>query len=369
MANVYGLYTGAPTYSAAGSAPAVVNLTLDGTTDSIEWVCAPPEACTITRLGFRLSTITGTSPTFALSLQGVTTAGRADGTIKSAGGAVDTFNPSGLGLTAGTWYWRTLGSSYAAAPGESLAIVLAYSSGTIDASNSIAVLTHVSNTVAAQRYPHAIQVNAGAATRQVGLPIYGYGSSTLAYGRPAKNINAIVYNNGSTPDEYAVKYTLPAGMGATYTVLATRWSALVATGQTVLVNLYDGGGTSDTTVLNTVTWDTDLTSLNNASGIFEVPWTDTTLATQTFGQTYRIGLAPQSATNMQVFEVVAEAVEDFDAWPGGQLFSLSTRSNGGANTWTDTTTRRLWMDIVFADMSEPVGGGGLAYSPIGRIIA
>src|SRR5262245_2059365 len=106
------------------NAPAISNFTLNANNDQVEFVFQVREAVTITRLGFRQGTVTGTSPEFKISLQGVDTSGNPDGTIKGGGSpAEDLFTPAG-GANS-TWLWKTLDNSYAAAAGEFLASVIA----------------------------------------------------------------------------------------------------------------------------------------------------------------------------------------------------------------------------------------------------
>jgi hypothetical protein len=324
------------------------SFTLDQTTDAIEMLFQADEAITITKLGYRVNTITGTSPVFKISLQGISGAGLPDGTIKGGGSpASATFTPA----AAPNWTWVTLDNAYTCTRGEFLAVVIQQNSGTIDASNN-ANFSHSYSSFGTWSFPHSIQNNNGTRTMQNNEPVLGYASSTVAYGRPSASITSTAINSGTTPDEVAFAFTIPATLLSTYQVAGVWFPCTTPnTGTTVKLILYDG-----TTVLQDVTYDSDYSASpggthNNIRGFFD----EATLSTLNAGSTYRIGIQPQTATGISPFRVNVSAQADFEAWPGGQNFWVSTRTDAGA--WTDILTQRLIGGIIISDWTA---GGGMS---------
>jgi hypothetical protein len=341
--------------------PSLGVFTLDGATDQAEWIFQARRAATLTRLGLRLGTITGASPTFKISLQGVGATGNPDGVIVGGGTpASKTFNPTSLAWSTNSWHWLALDNAYTCARGERLAVVIAYDSGTIDASNKITVTTHFASQIANLSSPYAVQNNAGSRTRMVTLPVFGYGAASEAYGFPLLDTVAsggIALN--STPDELAVKWSLPAGWGATYRVIGLRLFGNFGAGGTIKFYLLDG-----TTTVQDVTVDTDCFVTATQQRVVEVLFDEASLAALTFGSTYRLVIAPQQNTTPThtFYTLKVDAAADWDAWPGGQDFALSTRTDLGA--WTDTATERLVAELVIDDLTGTGGGGGLGIPTI-----
>jgi len=353
-------------YDAQGSM-SFSNFSLNGSTDQLEWIFQGEAGVTVTKLGIRLGTITGTTPTYIISLQGVDGSGIPDGTIKGGGSpASATFSPSGLGWAAGSWNWITLDNSYAIPDADTnLAIVVAYSSGTVDGSNFASFTSHAG--VPDLGKPYAITNDAGSRSKvTASLPVYGYASSSKAYGFPISANSSHAFNSGTgTADEYGVKFTLPADWCATYKVLGVRLltGGLVAAGST-LMQLYGGtdttaahstGATSEATAHQSVTLDHDHMATTGATWM-EALFDESTLATLYAGATYRIAFQPQNTNNFTVIYQSVATASDWAALNGGEDFGKTQRLNAG--TWIDTATDRIAMELILADITEPAGGGG-----------
>lgn len=351
MADAYRIPLGAPfDWITTASTVGFSSFTLDGTTDQLEWVFQADDAITITHLGFRYGARTGTPPTFIISLQGVDGSGNPDGTIKGGGSpASATFTPPADATWDGTWQWIALANSFTVARGDMLAIVIAYSSGTINGSNSSAITARLTN-LAVPASPYVITNNAGSRTRGAVQPIFGYKSATRAYGYPLETITVTAFSSDSTPDEYAMKFTVPTGWGSSLAVLGVQFPIQAYdAAKTLQVTLYDTDGT---TVLQRITLDSDYLRGLLAVGRATVLFDEVTLSALTIGSAYRVGLAPQeTASNFQPYRLQVDAAADWDAWPFAQQAALSTRTDAGA--WTDDTTQRLQMDLLLADITEP----------------
>src|ERR1044072_4831794 len=150
----------------------IASFVLDQNTDQLEFIFQAEESATITRLGLRLGTDTATTPTYQISLQGVTNAGIPDGTIKGAtNSAKKTFDSASLGWADGSWNWLTLDETYTVSRGEFLAIVISYNSGTIDGTHNASFTYCVdNNSIMMSGFPYVITNNNGSRSR-IGQPI------------------------------------------------------------------------------------------------------------------------------------------------------------------------------------------------------
>lgn len=326
-----------PFPGSAGGNLAFETFILDATTDQMEYVFQAEEACTITSLGYRQGVRAGTPPTYKISLQGVTD-GLPDGTIKGGGSpASKTFTPPASTAWDNTWQWLTLDNTYTCTRGEVLAIVIAYSTGTIGVANSITATHDLIGFTGRQGFPYAIQNNAGSRTKSTQIPIYGYKSSTTTYGLPFPTIVSTQFSSDSTPSEYALAFTRPtAAVGATYAVMGARFHMTTpAAAKSFSMNLYEG-----TTVRQTVTWDSDnMRLVGNSSQYVELLFTDSALFQLSYGTEYYLSLLALSTTaNVAISMVTANSAQDA-AVSGSGTYYKATRAGAA---WTlDTTTRPM----------------------------
>jgi hypothetical protein len=335
------------------------NFSLDGATDSIEAIMQVDEATTLTTAIFRYGVRTGVPPVYRISIQGVTNAGRADGTIKGGGTVFGTFTPPSDTSWNSTIRRITLGASYAATRGEFISIVIDYSSAPIDGSNFSSISTFSSSTEDSI-FPYVVENNAGTPTRRSGHPLLAVASATATYGFPLENATSTTYSSGSTPDEYGLAFTLDSGYGSSFQVgCVGGYFRAAAAGKTYDIVLY-----SNATVLQTMTFDTDMLSTNAVlDRRITLCWPDTTLATLSFGTQYIIAIKPNetdTANGIRVLEF--NAAQDLSTVAGGTDFHLATRSDAGA--WTLDTTKRPTMWPIVKDWTEPSGGGGTTWRGI-----
>jgi hypothetical protein len=326
---------------------------LDATTDALEFIFQMPEAATLTHGGFRYGVRALTPPTYRISLQGVDASGNPDGTIKGGGTpASATFTPPASTAWDGTWQWVAFTNSYAATAGEMLALVIDYSSGTVNGTNNSTFSSGMTWSMRST-LPYSINNNATVRARQtVTSPIFGVKSASLAYGLPLQATTVTPYSSNSTPDEYALAWTTDTAWGDTYQVSGVHGTfTFGAAAKTITVNLYDTDGT---TVLQTVTLDTDQTAVTSERSV-DIYFPGT-LAALTFGSTYKIGfIANDTSTNAALRTIDVETDSDFTALPHGTSAWLETRSDLGS--WTPVTTRRPLMGLIVRDWTEPTSGG------------
>jgi hypothetical protein len=323
---------------------------LDGTTDQWEVFFEADEAATITKLGFRYGLRTGTPPTYKISLQG-SSAGNPDGTIKGGGTpASKTFTPPADTTWDGTWQWITLDNAYTCTRGEKLFIVIAYDSGTITAGVHQSTFTTVCGAAAPSVFaPYVITNNATSRTRVTTKPVFGYASASRSYGNPMESMA----ETAVTTDEWVLVFTYDSGWGDTFKVMGIQGLLRVnASTCDVLVNLYDTDGE---TVLQTVTVDGDEVSSAGNTYIIEKLFTDATLASLTFGSTYRIGFSRSSgASSFILFYVSTDTSAEMAAFPLGDDVYLEIGTTVGLHSSrTAHTNRRLMMGVMLSEWTEP----------------
>ncbi len=353
MADALRLSLGLPFSSQGAGAGTLITTPMNASTVSIAWAFQAETANAITWGGFRRNASAGTPPTYRLSLQGADASGNPDGTIKASGNCFATF--TGGSLVTG-FNRINMGASYTPTRGEKLCWVLEYSSGTIDGSNNITVSTSsLSNAGRSGKFPAISTGASGVYTRVNAAPLFGYGTSTSTevYGWPLGNAATQTINSGATA-EAGMRFSLPSGWGSTYKVAGVRFSmGTTIVAKTITAKLYTGGGASDTTVLQDVDLDTDL--YITTAGWQEWWFDETTLSALNFGDTYRVAISTPDASNQIINGMTVTSADDMNAFQLGANFYLTTRSGGN---WTDTTTTRLFGELILADITKPSGGGG-----------
>lgn len=303
----------------------------------------------ITHIGFPHVSTTGTSPTYRVSVQGINASGQPDGTIKGGGSpASATFNPTSLGYAANSYQWVALTNSYTPTRGEDIAIVIDYSSGTINASNTSSIGNFSTNPLCGK--PFASDFQAVWTLRQ-NRPLLAYRTTAETVGYPVASWGNQTFTSTA---EYGFKFTLPTWF-STCTIAGFKIMASLPAASTFGAKLYSGGNASDTTVLQSVSG-LDGDNSPSTQRLHEILFTDSSLATLTGGSTYRISIVPGGAVNFTLFYIdVTSAANDFAGYPFGNNVCWTTRSGGN---WTDTTTRRPYVALLMADMTAGSGSGG-----------
>jgi hypothetical protein len=334
----------------AGASLSFSGLALNDSDNAIAAIFQAKNTEAITHIGVRHTSTTGTSPTYKASIQGVNASGQPDGTIKGGGSpASKTFSPSSLGWAAASWNWLALDNSYTPTRGENLALNITYDSGVVSGSLFSNLAYYIADPALGKPYPIDFQ---SAWTKRTGLPILSYKTATRAYGLPMQSTASTTFQSGSSPNEYALRFSLPSGWGTSYQIAGIRLLCGLPPASTYTVTLYDGGGASDTTVIQSLSSDDgDFSGSGNRPQ--EFLFSDSSLATLTFGSTYRIGLRAGGAVNTTIYYGDVAANSDLSAWPLGVDCYTSTRAGGN---WTDVTTRRLFGELIFSDITGSGGG-------------
>ncbi len=321
----------------------------------------------ITHVRFSAKLVSGTSPTYKVSLQGVTSDGFPDGTIKSSGNAKGTFTPIS---TTPTVFEVSLGSSYTPSVGETLCVVFDHDSGTIDFSNYSAVchfyysITPSSQHFAAvydqgfgggyasERFPPAVVLKT-ASERYGGLLLTNGGSS-----------GALMYKEVTTTGHRAAaKIVIPA---ASYiqslTISGFNLSVSVTAAQSLKAAIWNAAGTE----LASATIDTEYAYLAFNGSVLPVEL-DTPLSVSP-GDTIYAGFQSISSSSAKIGVLDFDNTSDRDcvgsvASQGSIIYSAW---NGSA--WTDSGTDVPLIQVNLSGITGAAGGGGGAANLFGSLI-
>jgi hypothetical protein len=217
-----------------------------------------------------------------------------------------TFSPSALGWANATTHWLTLDNSLAVGRGDFIAIVIDYSSGTIDGANNATFNTSISGQQSA--FPTATHVNAGTTRQNAGRRTHRLRLCQPEVRQSAAGVGRVFpFNSGTSgADEYGNKFTLPAGWGDTFQLLGCQFhvsSTVVAAGGTTKMRLYGGsdatpanstGAAGEANVLQEIAFDHDCLAVTTTS---HITLFFTGLTTLYYGATYRLAFQPQSAND------------------------------------------------------------------------
>lgn len=317
---------------------------LNETGDFCGWAIQAPEACTITKVGFRYRDNINTPPEYKIGIQLLNSSGLPDGSYVASA----LFTPPADNTWDNTVQWITLDAGYAVTRGQFFSIVIEATS--VSGSNYSGFSTGVQNIFGVRyAFPHALEKNTGGSWSRTNVfPLWGYQSATKTYGTLFQTFVQTQFNANSTPDEYGMKFTLDAGYGTSFKVVGVR--AIVTTpaaGSSVKLALYNG-----TTELQAITFDSDICNgATQPARMLEMYFDEATLETLSFGTTYRVAFASQdNSTAMALACITVPTSTDFTAFAGGTDFALSTRTDAGA--WTDTATSRPFIELLIEDWTE-----------------
>lgn len=325
------------------SATTITSQTIDANNDGAGMIFFAPKAGDIEAVGFNTTTRTS-PPTFRIGLEGAVATRTPDGTYKASGNAFVDASPSATG-----WAWYTLGTAATVTAGESLAATIRYQTGTIGASNLIAVaLRGVSTTRGYNGY--AVTLTAGTWAVDVNSPCFiavRYTDGTIV-GFPYSSLTNNTWNSGSSPRYRGILWTPQTTVRVSGLAICHRPAAA----SDYEIQVYEGSSATPMTS-STITIDPDVTSSSIAGTVLADA--DFPARLEFVGSTsYRIVVNPTTVTNNNTF--VAVTVPDSNsrnAW-GCEHIRLTTASTPG--TWTDTDLQFLPIIPIIAEVDIPSGG-------------
>jgi hypothetical protein len=323
------------------------NLRINSESQHVDWHFQPKEPVTITHLGFLISSISGIPPVYRIALKEVGTNGEPGAVLVSKFITPDS-------SMVGKFTWFQLPITFKARRGEWLCISLQHYSGYISNTNCITVTVILEDRDASGMYPYCygIQTYAGSTwgrgLRCSDQGIFGYKSTSRAYGFPIKSLGNVSSNY---PSEIGLRIFLGSGFGTTYKLLGSIFEAHLSTysGQTFTMTLYDYFNT----VLNRITWDSNHSAYSTSSGRpTKLYFDDAILATLAFGKEYFLAFAAgQADSNFNIMTLEVEENFDLTAFPGSSNFYLVQREDPSA-AWTRVRTKRPQIDLVVDDWSS-----------------
>jgi hypothetical protein len=166
---------------------------------------------------------------------------------------------------------------------------------------------------------------------------------TLWHAVPLSLLSAVTYSSSSSPDEYALEFSLPFPCK-----VDGAWVVGTIAGNAEVV-LYDG-----TTVMEAIVIDANRLMSNSVRRWSNNFTGEHTLAANT---TYRLSLKPTTTTSVLLNYIDVADANHFAALDGGTAMCLTGRVNEGS--WdAPTTTRRPLMGLYLSSFDDGVGGGG-----------
>jgi hypothetical protein len=315
-----------------------VSLVIDASGEKVAFIFPVPKSGDIRKVSFRLGLVT-TGQTLKASLQDVDlTTGDPDGSIDQSGTVAVANNDDN------TWKTVTFGADRTVTRGDLLACVLEFDSTV----GNLAIEVNSLNPYANVYVDHFTAAWVKQARGPQLVIEYSDGSFAPILGASAGTQTSRDYNNGSTPDEIALRFSFPFPVRVMGAGFYGRLS-----GDCDLV-LYD-----QTTALDSVSLDSNVNqpaSDGKFVGVFATSF-DAAAATA-----YRLAVKPTSGTNVRLHTMDFSAAGHQDQMPGGDDCFWSERTDAGA--WSDTTTRRPMIFLVVEAADDAAGaGGGLLRHP------
>lgn len=313
------------------------NFLIDAAGEKVAGVFQIPKSGTITHLGFSVGTVT-TAETLKVGLETVNASGDPTGT-QYGGSAVGT-----QASPASDWFYEVaLGTPATATVGDTVAIVVQFNS-TIGNLNILGIQSPSTRV----GYPYIDHYTASWAKNSATQPTFSvkYNDGTYEYcGLLPIVLTSTTYNNGSTPDERALYFSLPfpsAAIGA--------WVHLDLDGAVDIV-LYDSDGSTTIGSFSMVVAERAGTSRRWHYGRFTQG--SVSLSANT---AYRLSVKPTSVTSIILNEFTVLSNAMFDMLSLGSNGYLSTRTDAGA--WTETNTQRPFVGLILNKFDDGVGGSG-----------
>lgn len=326
----------------------------NATTDLLGFAISPEEDATVLSVLFQIATRTGSPGTFRVGFQGCdATTGLNDGVWQSY-----TDVNASTSITTGVFNNFTLDTPQTVQRGKIICLVLQPISGTWNTSNFMNVVVGQQNSYPWQSLPYLFQNTTGttAKTTTSQFLLYGYRSATKTYGWPIRQGSTAAFNSTTTPDEYGMRFTLPATWGKRFTLLGINANHRFSGGgnATINLNLYD----SSSNLLAQNSFDSDQVMIpvpgTNWEATYQFMFDESTLPELSYGTEYIIAIeATNSVNNIGIYFTALQA-SDYSAITDATL-QYVTRKDTGA--WT--TNALFIMDWQL--MIRETSGGGIGY--------
>ena len=333
-----------PRPGAADNVPSLSTHILDGSGDMVGAIFQAPKAGTLAKVGFRTSTVSNAED-LKVAFEGVTASGKPDTTIAQ-------FRVVGS-IVANSWFETGLitnngtdgGTKRTVAKGDFLAVTIGFDSWV---AGNVRIRTKSSDSTVV-KYPMGLtSINGGSTwvniSRVLDLYLeYDDGSAEPINGiAPFLNITAQSYDVNNSPDEYALRFSVPFPCRVCGIWL---WADGGISGGTEII-LYEG--TSVKKMVNHFSEVTGAAGMHTV--LFNAP---VVLAT---GTVYYAAYRPLTTANCTIALTTFNDAKHRNAYPGKSALYLATRTDQGA--WSDVTTQRPFIGLVLDQLGDGVSGGG-----------
>lgn len=325
------------------------SLLMDAAGEMVAFMVQAPKTGSIRKVGIKIGGVTTATDT-DVRIETVDAAtGNPSGTLWAANTNVTLASASITGLAFVTTGAFTADASVT--KGDWLAVVIA-PTGTPN--YNIRVVSNGVGEDAMSITPYVKHKTAGTwasvATQLVPTCTLEYSDGTYA---PMENVipysanTSTAFNSGSTPDERALRWSLPFVHR-----VSGCWAELSIGGNFDIV-FYDSDGTTALTTLSVDgDYDPGLTGVAFYTFASSIECKSNTA--------YRLSLKPTSASNITAYQNGMSTNAQLGQFGGGTEFYLSTRTDAGA--WTDTNTAKPYMGLIIDGIGAnalPLIGKGL----------
>lgn len=326
------------------------DITVNASGEKAAWIVLAPKTGNIRKVHLRCATIiTPVDSDIRIETVDLTT-GFPSGSLLAANNNATIPSAS---FSTGAWVTSpALTADAAVTKGDLIAVVLAPTG-----SPNMLIHGFLSDANHGYTVPYGSEFGAAWAKSSIFIPSIAleYSDGSFAYMPgvlPYSAVNTHTYNSGSTPDEYALRFTVPAAVR-----VSGAWAAVDSDGDYEAV-LYEG-----TTARRTLAMDKEVK--RNANGDYAL-FTFSSAYELAASTVYYLAIKPTSGTNLSVYSFDVNSAAILDQLPGGQAFHYATRTDAGA--WSATTTRRLLAGLILdgIDLAAAAGGGPLIG---GRLVA
>lgn len=330
------------------------NFAIDDATDRIGVVFQAETADQIIALPVRIGGRSGTPPQYRVSIQEVDpSTGFPNGTVLGGGSPASAlFTPPADNTFNGLVQWLTLANGYTpSARGETIAYVVDYSSGTVNAGNNNSFsYQFIGSTSLA--LPYGLTCTAGTWAKNARVPFYGYRTAGRTHGFPVQSIGSYPTTSTTNPNQRGIKILLPGEWGDTYKIRGVRMHGRGVASGTWILKLYDSDGT---TVLQDKTIVGELTGVTQTT--HRVIFDEASLAALSYGSAYYLIVEASTTTGgtAEFRSLEFADAQDAQSMQGGDAFIGVSRFGVGA--WTEHPTQAMLMEPIFDDFTE--GGGDL----------
>jgi hypothetical protein len=340
-----GLWIPSPSETAGSGGVAFgTGATLTANTHRFAFICQVPKTGAIHKVHCRYGTCTTAASTRIQAKIETVSSTTGDPSGSAYGGMVG--GTSSIQPATSTYDVITLGTDATATLGDVIAVCLDYQTFTAADSVVISSLTATSET---SQFPYVDAFGASWAKSSVPAVIaleYSDGSFDFMPGTGCYTaLTSQAYNSGSSPNEYALNFTLP---------FPGRLKGFAACfGATAATNNYEVDWYPNNTTTATVVDTLSYRAIGTANARLVTGIIFTTAQTFAANQVNRLSLRPTVATNITLllFTYNSATVQDQDE--GGQNFFLSTRAGAA---WTDVTTQRPAIYLLIDQFDDGVSG-------------